>query len=164
MFANFGKGLILTKSWTKTEFSHPNSFFGAYLAKGFEKNQTKMPKLLMTKVYVETCFKSSGAHPMRLHVQMTQVCVGKCSDTAMGLPLRGNHLWRFFSLLFCVQKISYFKHVLLQPWKIAQLKKIGEIATSLCQSQFPGQCPSLRSPPKKEDFAPFISSSGLPLG
>lgn len=33
----------------------------------------KVTLSVLCSVYVETCFKSSGAHPMRLHVQMTQV-------------------------------------------------------------------------------------------
>ena len=126
-------------------------FLGHTWSKDLRKNPTKMRKLLLTKVYVETCFKSSGAHPMRLHVQMTQVCVGKCSDTAMAwLPLRGNYFCFFFSLLFCVQKILYSKHLLLQSWKIAQLKNMGKLLRTCANCNFPVNAQAKEALPKKK--------------
>ena len=73
----------------------------------------------------------------------------------------------FLFLLFIVVLCS--EDFVFQTFTAAVLKdstteKYEETATNLCQLQFPGQCPSQRSPPKKEDFAPFISSPGLPLG
>ena len=107
---------------------------------------------MLPEVYVETCFKSSGAHPMRLHVQMTQVCVGKCpADTAMAwLPLRGKDFWTCFALLFCVQKILYSKHFLLQSWKVAQLKNMGKLPRTCANCNFLVNAQVLEALPKKK--------------
>lgn len=139
-------------------------FLGVYLVKGFEKKSDDDAQAAADQGLRGDLFQIQwGSSDAFARADDPGLC-GEVFRYGYGMIAASWELFLF--LLFIVVLCSedfVFQTFTASVLKDSTTEKYGE-TTNLCQLQFPGQCPSLRSPPQKEDFAPLLDKYTLTCG